>query len=56
MTTLLSIRLSLVCSLSCLTKIPLPPAGLPRANFENRDVTYQYHIVHDHKVWNYLYL
>lgn len=29
--------------------------GLERGKFENKDVTYQHHIDHDHKVWNYLF-
>ena len=30
-------------------------SGLERGKFENKDVTYQHHIDHDHKVWNYLF-
>ena len=31
------------------------PPGLPRAQFENKDVTFQQHIDQSHNVWNYLF-
>ena len=37
------------------TDIAVPPAGLDRKAFDNRDVTYEEHTEVEHKPWNYLY-
>ena len=29
--------------------------GLPRGDFENKDVTFQQHVTQEHNVWHYLY-
>ena len=29
--------------------------GLPRGDFENKDVTFHKHIIQEHNVWHYLY-
>ena len=47
------------CPLPPPPPLPLPPPpsllGLARGSFENKDVTFQHHIMHDHNVWNYLF-
>ena len=39
--------------------LPLPPPislppGLPRQDFENKEVTFEFHIFHEHNLWHYL--
>ena len=39
--------------------LPLPPPiplspGLPRQDFENKEVTFESHITHEHNLWHYL--
>lgn len=35
--------------------VPLCPTGLDRASFDNRSVTFEDHIKHEHNMWHYLY-
>ena len=57
---LLLLLLSL-CPSPILTSIPLPlpppislSPGLPRQDFENKEVTFEFHIFHEHNLWHYL--